>query len=199
MRIFQTVSAVSFFSFLILIFVGTPGRSVAQVQYRSDDFTLTIKGTSSVHDWEVTSDKGKLEAVLLLGNNSKITGLSGLHFTVESKSLKSGRNSMDNNTYKALKTNTYNSISFNLTSAKILQLEANSYQLTCLGDLTIAGTTRETELLAGCKLNADKTFTCSGIKKLKMTDFNVKPPTALMGTIKTGNEISVVYSMNIGK
>ena len=106
---------------------------------------------------------------------------------------------MDKNTYKALKTDTYNSISFNLTSSKITQLEANSYQLKCLGNLTIAGTTRETELIAACKLNADKTYTCSGAKKLKMTDFNVKPPTAVMGTIKTGDEISVAYSLNIGK
>jgi len=199
MKTSRKIGAFCFFMCFLVAFLNIPMTSLAQAKYHSDDLTIKIKGTSSVHDWEITSDKGQLEAVLVIGNNSKITGLSGLHFTVQSKSLKSGRNSMDNNTYKALKTNTYNDISFNLTSAKITQLEANSYQLTCQGNLTIAGTTRETELVAACKLNADKTYTCAGDKKLKMTDFNVKPPTALMGTIKTGDEISVAYSLNIGK
>jgi len=173
--------------------------SGAQIKYRSNDLTISIKGTSSLHDWEITSDKGKVDAVFVMGSNLKMTGLSGLHFTVKSESLKSGNNMMDGKTYKALKTNAFDSISFNLKSATIVQQEANSYQLKCLGNLTIAGVTRETELLAACKLNGDKTFTCSGAKKLKMTDFNVKPPVALMGTIKTGDEISVGYNMKIIK
>ena len=173
--------------------------SVAQVKYRSNDITISIKGTSSLHDWEITSDKGKVDAVFVLGNNSKMTALSGLHFTVKAESLKSGNSMMDGKTYKALKTTSFDSISFTLKSANITQLEANSYQLKCLGNLTIAGTTHETELVAGCKLNADKTLSCSGAKKLKMTDFNVKPPVALMGTIKTGDEISVGYNMRIIK
>jgi hypothetical protein len=33
----------------------------------------------------------------------------------------------------------------------------------------------------------------SGSKILKMTDFNVEPPVVLMGTLKTGNEITVTF------
>jgi hypothetical protein len=42
---------------------------------------------------------------------------------------------------------------------------------------------------------ADKSFTVTGVKKMKMTDYNVKPPTALLGTIKTGNDITISYNL----
>jgi hypothetical protein len=36
---------------------------------------------------------------------------------------------------------------------------------------------------------------CLGVKKMKMTEYNVKPPTALLGTFKTGNYISISYNL----
>ena len=173
--------------------------ATAQVKYRSQDLTVKVTGTSSLHDWEIESNKGKVEAVLVLGPNYKITGVSGLKFTVQSESLKSGHSSMDNNTYKALKTGQHESITFVLSSSTITQIDANTYLLKCVGNMTIAGTTRETDLVAQCKLSADGTFTCSGSKNIKMTDFNIKPPTAIMGTVKTGNDISIAYNLKIVK
>jgi hypothetical protein len=32
-----------------------------------------------------------------------------------------------------------------------------------------------------------------------MTDFGIKPPTALMGTMKVGNEVEVVFSVTMKK
>ncbi len=173
--------------------------ATAQVKFRSEDLVVKVKGTSSLHDWEIKSNKGKVEGVLVLGPNYKITGVSGLRFTVVSETLKSGHNMMDNNTYKALKTNTHENISFVLTSANITQIDASTYQLKGIGNMTIAGTTRETDLVAVCKVNSDGTFTWSGSKDIKMTDFNIKPPTAIMGTVKTGNDISIAYNLKIGK
>jgi polyisoprenoid-binding protein YceI len=173
--------------------------ATAQVKFRSQDLTVKVSGTSSLHDWEIESNKGKVEAVLVLGPNYKITGVSGLSFTVQSESLKSGHSAMDNNTYKALKTGQHQNISFVLSSANITQIDANTYLLKCVGNMTIAGTTRETDLVAQCKLNADGTFTCSGSKNIRMTDFNIKPPTAIMGTVKTGNDISIAYNLKIVK
>jgi hypothetical protein len=37
----------------------------------------------------------------------------------------------------------------------------------------------------------------SGSKKLKMTEFDMVPPTALMGTIKTGDEVTVTFNLNL--
>jgi hypothetical protein len=35
-----------------------------------------------------------------------------------------------------------------------------------------------------------------GTKQINMTDFNIKPPTAMMGTLKTANEVTVSFDLN---
>ena len=38
-------------------------------------------------------------------------------------------------------------------------------------------------------------ITFSGEKELKMTDFNVTPPTAMFGAIKSGDDITIKYDV----
>ena len=94
---------------------------------------LTIKGTSTLHDWEMKSDKGRVEVVLGLAGNTKLTGLTGLKFSVEAESLKSEKTMMDNNAYKALKTNSAKYISFLATAATINQVNETTYQIRAFG------------------------------------------------------------------
>ncbi len=105
---------------------------------------------------------------------------------------------MDKNTYKALDVKRNPNISFVLSSANVTPIDENTYQFKGVGNMTIAGATRQTDINAVCKYNAaDKSFTCKGTKKFKMTEFNVKPPTFMMGTVKTGDEISITYELKI--
>ena len=160
--------------------------------------TLIIKGTSTLHNWEMKSEKGRIEVALGVGNNAKLLGLTGLKFSVEAESLKSEKTMMDNNAYKALKTNSAKYISFLLTAATITQLNETSYQVKASGKLTVAGTTKETDVIADIKYsNADKSFIVTGTKKLKMTDYNVKPPSFMLGTVKTGDEISISFKTKL--
>jgi polyisoprenoid-binding protein YceI len=121
-------------------------------------------------------------------------------FTLAAESLKSEHKAMDKNTYKALKTDVNPNISFILTSAKITPLSGNNYEVKCMGKLTIAGTTNNTEITGTGNYNpADKSFTVKGSKKMKMTDYKIKPPTAVFGTIKTGDDIAISYTIKFIK
>ena len=105
---------------------------------------------------------------------------------------------MDNNAYKALKTTSSKHISFLLTAATITQINENSYEVKAFGKLTVAGTTRDTDVTAEIKYSgADKSFIVTGTKKLKMTDYNVKPPSFMFGTVKTGDEISISFKTKL--
>ncbi len=107
---------------------------------------------------------------------------------------------MDKNTYKALNTDANPNISFVLTSATVVSKGGNNYLLNCVGNMTIAGKVKQTDLVANAKYNpADKSFTITGVKKMKMTDYNVNPPKALLGTIKTGNDISISYNLKLNR
>jgi polyisoprenoid-binding protein YceI len=177
----------------VVMYVSNAG---AQTPFQSKSVTISLTGTSSLHDWEMKAGQGKSEGAFTIDANNKITAISKLNFSLPAKSLKSEHTMMDNNTYKALNTDKNPTISFVLTSGTVTSTSNNNYQLHCFGKLTIAGTTKETDLIATGSYNpADKSFTVTGVKAMKMTDYNVKPPTVMMGTIKTGNDISIAYNV----
>lgn len=172
------------------------GAAMAQTSYESHSMDISLKGTSTLHDWEMKAATGISEAEFTVGADDKISSLTKLSFTLPAKNLKSGHTAMDKNTYKALKTVDNPNIIFVLTSATVNSKGDNNYLLNCVGTMSIAGTTKQTDLVATAVYNpADKSFTVTGVKKMKMTDYNVKPPTVMLGTIKTGNDISIAYNL----
>jgi polyisoprenoid-binding protein YceI len=188
------ISSVIIMSLLVM----SPG--IAQTKFQSESVKIELAGTSSLHDWTEKSDKGTGDAVFAVNSNDRVTSLSAMTFTLAAKSLKSDHKAMDKNTYKALKTDANPNISFVLTSAKITPLDGDNYALKCIGKLTIAGTTNDTEITGTGKYNStEKSFIVKGTKKMKMTDYQVKPPTVMLGTIKTGNDITISYTIKFVK
>lgn len=189
----------SHFFLLIVSLFGTLLLS-GQTKFLAKTITVKLEGTSTLHDWEMNADnKASSEATFTIAGD-KVTGISNLSFVLPATSLKSDHKAMDKNTYKALKTEDNPTINFVMTSGSIAHVEGNMYQIKCNGKLTIAGTTRETDVVAVGKYNpADKSFVVSGVKKMKMTDFDVKPPSVMLGTIKTGNDIIVTYNVKYTK
>jgi polyisoprenoid-binding protein YceI len=180
---------------LAAIILSVPVAPVAQTVFHTQVFNIKLSGTSNLHDWDMTASAGTSEAAFII-ENGKIISLSKMNFSLPAKNLKSGHGAMDKNTYKALKTDANPNISFVLTSATVTSGGGNNYKLSCKGQMTIAGKTNQTNLAAnGIYDPADKSLTVSGVQKMKMTDYGVTPPKALLGTLKTGNDISITYNV----
>ncbi len=187
----------TFAPFLLLIFsLLSTAMVIGQVKFLAKIITVKLEGTSTLHDWEMNANNNASSEAILTMVGDKVTGISNLTFVLPATSLKSEHTAMDKNTYKALKTEQNPTINFVMTSGSITQVEGNTYQIKCNGKLTIAGTTRETDVIAVGKYNpADKSFVVAGTKKMKMTDFDIKPPSVMLGTIKTGNDITITYNV----
>jgi len=156
---------------------------------------IVIEGTSNVHDWDIKSDKGVCTSVFDLTKSGLLNGISELSFTIPAESLKSDHRGMDKNTYKALNTSKYASIQFTAGSIEVKPSGKSSYALITKGKLTIAGVSKDVVLTATGLVNADNTVSYSGSYKLKMTDYKVDPPKAVLGTIKTGDNVVVKYDL----
>jgi polyisoprenoid-binding protein YceI len=75
---------------------------------------------------------------------------------------------------------------------KSFAVEGSTVHLT--GNLTIAGVTKPVKFKSEYQVKgSDVHFT--GSYSFKMTDFGIDPPTAVMGTIKTGDEIVVRFDL----
>lgn len=186
----------AFLGLSLIIFLGAS----AQVKYTSkNNLTLIVSGTSTLHDWDMKSSQGSFEGVFTLNAAGAITAVSGISFTTAAESLKSGHDAMDKNAYKALKTDKSKTITFTSTSATVTSLGATDYVVKANGKLTIAGATLDAEVSATCKVKADKTIYVMGSKKISMKDFAMAPPTFMMGTIKTGNDVTLKFDLNLSK
>lgn len=178
--------------FLAVLLSGFYSLQVTSQSFilNNSNSTLEVHGTSSLHDWHLETEKQSGEIVI---TNSDDLAISTLNFSVETESLKSGKSSMDKNTYKALKTDDYKTIDFKFKSIKqVNKLENNSFKATIIGDLTISGVTKSISLDITLNLNGTKVL-LEGEKSLKMTDYGIDPPKALLGTIKTGDAIKIIF------
>ena len=162
----------------------------AQVYQVSEESTLQIAGTSNMHDWvtDVTVIEGTAE--FQTEADGKLNILSAT-LTMPATSIKSEKGKrMDKLTYEALKTDQYETISFELTSADVMTKDEMT-TATVTGNLTVSGTTQTVTFDATS--STDNTWT--GSVPLKMTDFGIDPPTALLGALKTGDEIQIDFNL----
>ncbi|MQP51259.1 MULTISPECIES: YceI family protein [unclassified Flavobacterium] len=155
---------------------------------------LEVFGTSNLHDWEIQAKAMSGKSTMSI-EEADLKAIKSLDFSVEVEQLKSGKNGMDNNTFKALNSKTYKTINFKLVSvSKITKTTDGNFTVETQGDLSIAGVTKRINQTFSVKVLGKKAV-FSGKTKIDMTLYGVKPPTALMGTIKTGKDVTIDFKV----
>lgn len=170
---------------------------LAQQAYTSSSTTTVIKGTSTLHDWDMKSTNGNTQATFTV-ENGEITGITALTFTVNAETLKSSKSGLDKNAYKALNTGKHKNIIYKMTSGTVAK-SGSSYTIRTNGTLTIAGTSKALNLTTTATLNSDQSISVKGATKFEMSNYGVTPPTVMMGTIKTGDAITIDYNAKLTK
>ncbi|CAA9201493.1 YceI family protein [Flavobacterium bizetiae] len=151
--------------------------------------TFEVAGTSTVHDWVMRSTEGTGTANLTV-KDSKLAGLNSLTITLLAESLKSSKTSMDKVAYEALNTETNQTIEYVLKSAE--KINETTWNLT--GIYTIAGVSKEYNTQV--RVTADNgTFTIQGSNQITFGDFEMTPPKAALGVVKTGKDLTVIFNI----
>jgi polyisoprenoid-binding protein YceI len=186
-------------SLLALVLMFSIG-AFAQVKYNSKNgLNLVVSGTSTLHDWDMKSSQGSFDASFTFNAAGAVTAITGLSFTTPANALKSGKDAMDKNAYKALKLDKNPNISFTAATATITAATATDFTVKAIGKLNIAGAPVDAEIIATGKINADKSITVTGTKKISMKDYGMTPPSFMMGTIKTGNDVTLKFDLKLTK
>lgn len=159
---------------------------------QSGTSTISIDGTSTLHEWTMTSKEGVYDAVFETNSQGIPVRLTSLVVSLPAESLKSGKSAMDKNAYNALKTDVHKQITFQLVSSKI---EGKIIQ--CAGKLKIAGTTKTVDLEAVYEILPTGALQFKGSEKIVMTDYGVEPPSFMFGSVTTGDEITVSFDVTL--
>lgn len=181
-------------SIFVLVLMLAQTITAQNFKLDKNNSSLLVLGTSNVHDWEIKAENQEGNLVL----NSE-EGIKYLEIVIEAEGLKSGKSGMDKNTYKALNTKTHKNIEFKYTSTTATEKNGNgSYKLSIQGELKINGVTKVVPMSLDVNVS-DNQVTLNGKKTIKMTEFEVEPPTALLGTIKTGDEVTISFNSKFNK
>jgi polyisoprenoid-binding protein YceI len=180
-----------------IILLTVPQLVTAQATYKlaqSLDVTIKVLGSSNVHDWTMTSTAMESQGDFTFVSD-KLQGLHAFGFHLAVKSLHSDHASMDDRTYKSVNASKYPNISYKLTSAEVTSVAGNKYLIKAKGNLTIAGATQPISMDVTAIIGADNTITCTGEKKIQLTDYGIKPPTFMLGTMKVTNDLTIQFNL----
>ena len=159
----------------------------------------TVQGTSSLHEWEsnITKIEGKGTFQL---EDEVVTSVKDAEIKITVKGIISEKgDKMDKKTYETFNADKYPYITYSFNNAEVKINDAEAVKMDTNGTLSMAGVSKSVPISAvGKKLpNGDLHLTVS--KKLKMTDFDMKPPVMLLGTIKVGDEVTVNFDFILAK
>ena len=168
--------------------------------------TMTITGTSTIHDWECDVETIKLNADFseqAFGETAPAPGsadfINNLTVTVPVKSIKSGKSGMNNKIYDALKEKKHPNIKYVFKKAELTTSDDNaeSFVLNATGELTVAGNTRTVSFPVQGVMESGDTVRFEGSYSLNMKDYDVEPPSAVFGTIKSGEKVTISFDVKI--
>lgn len=154
---------------------------------------LSVSGTSTLHDWEVRTEKleGKIAfpAEFIDTGEGKVVA----EVLIPTGSLKSHSARMDRNMYKALDADSHPKIRYELMNATWISASAASTE----GTLTIAGKTLPVRMEVTLSQPEADILVVSGTVPINMREFGIDPPTAMLGTIRTGENVEVAFQWKL--
>ena len=191
-----------FITTAILLLTLMLGSAIAQT---NNSFTLTenstmqIEGTSNVHDW--TADVEQMDFNIsfdgsALSSDSPSNPVKDLSLTIPVDNIESGKGGMNRKMHGALKKDDHPSITFNLISSKLVTGNTDSsFELNVTGALTVAGVKKEISFPVNGSVQDDGTYRFTGKYETDMREFDVDPPTAMFGAVRSGEMVTISFEL----
>ncbi|MEO0007747.1 MAG: hypothetical protein RJA20_1943 [Bacteroidota bacterium] len=182
---------------IAFLFLLTVSLANAQQNCHATGGSMRIKGTSNVHEWDCSGYEVRANGSLTT-DASGLKTINSLYVEIPVKAIKSTKGSiMDNKMYDALKADGNPNVAYSLERVTGINKRGSGYDINTTGYLKIAGVSRKVDMYVWGQVGGDQSITFNGSKKIKMTDFGISPPTALMGTMTTGDEVEVIFQVTL--
>ncbi|HEX2967529.1 MAG TPA: YceI family protein [Bacteroidales bacterium] len=154
---------------------------------------VIITGTSSLHDWEMDV-KHFTSSFQLDHEGLSVKNIRKVIFNCKAHDIKSDNSLMDKKTYDALKADEFPEISFSGTTVSDLISEGTSIKGNLKGTLSLAGQKHEITIPFKGTLK-DRIVDISASAELTFSGYGMQPPTAMLGTLKTGDKVKVNFTL----
>jgi polyisoprenoid-binding protein YceI len=188
----RTLAALSLLPAAIAL---TPGVTSIDVQPGS---RLWINGSSTVRSFEcaATSFDTNIQAapgsIAALASGEKV--VTAVQVTVPATRLDCKNGTMNEHMLKALKANAHPDIVFSLASYDLAR-ENDALRITLAGKLTLGGIERPVTIVTTAKEEGEGALRVTGAHEVRMTEFGLKPPSLMLGTMKVDEKVKVSFDL----
>ena len=148
---------------------------------------LWIDGTSTMKSFSCTATKVDVSVLAEPGSEANAL-VQSASLVVPVASLDCRNGTMNEHMRKALKASANPTISWKMTSYKV-----DGTNVVMNGKLTIAGKENPIELRGVGTADNSGMIRMKGSTKFKMSEYGVKPPSLMLGSMKVGDPITVSY------
>jgi polyisoprenoid-binding protein YceI len=160
---------------------------------------LWVAGTSTVRAFQCQAGAfdAKIESSGVDAVGAVLAGekaVSTIEVTVPAEKLDCRNGTMNEHMRKALKAKEFPTVVFRAASYD-LSRTGESVAVTLNGSLTLGGLEKPITVKAQAKPGPDGTLIVSGTREVRMTEFGLKPPTLMLGTMKVDEKITVGFEV----
>lgn len=161
---------------------------------------LSFEGTSTLHAFHCKTTT--MNAAVQVDPAYAATKLSQVkqplktvEIVIPVKSIKCGSGGLEDNMYKTLKADKFPEIRYVLSTYEIPSSTDDGVTLQSIGTLTVAGQSKTIAMSIKAERQSDGSATATGTQAVLMTDFGIKPPVFMLGTLRTGNKVVVSFKI----
>lgn len=155
--------------------------------------SLEVQGDSTLHKWTAQATKLSISATAKAGKGDllsqvKAGGVTSLDITVLVEGLQSNEGAkMNKNMYSNMESTKFPDVHFSLKSYEVKDGVVNAK-----GALTIHGVSKDIEI-SGTILAKDGVVTVKGSYDLLMSEYGIKPPVMMLGTVRVKDSVKIVF------
>ena len=181
---------------LLLLAPTATAQSQSMNAYQSvaaEDSRMWVAGTSTIHDWECPVNDFTTE-IRAAEDGETLTSIGRVMVTATVESIECEKGKMNRKLQDALESDDHPEVTFAAESAEIATTD-DARTASAAGTLTMAGETRDLTVDATISRTDDGRILLTGRAPILLSNFGIDPPTALLGTLKTGDEVFVRFEV----
>lgn len=161
---------------------------------------LSVEGTSTVRDWKC--DAATIEATVTGAGAAatapaKEVGAAAkrAQLTIPVAQLDCHNGTMNEHMRKALKANDHKAIEYRIATWELTPRGDDSASVKTSGTLVMAGAEKPITVDLAAKRGTAGSWELTGSKTLKMTEWGIKPPSLMLGTMKVRDPVTIRFEL----
>jgi len=184
---------------LLILFSIQAAYANTTVSFSSGSHQISILGNSNLQRWSADVPNVNATADIIV-NNGRVEAISRLQVEIDASTITGSEGSiMTSKIRETLKAEQNPRIIFRLSRVNGITHNGNEFNVTANGTLLVAGISRPVDLVAKGVMLPNGSIQITGVEELKMTTWQIDPPRAMLGALRTSDDFTVNFSITLNR